>query len=118
MSDRTHEQHAAFLQAFISDVEDTIAAPMPADLGALQEARDTVSALARQAADTERLREALRLIADGPDPMHPRFNQAGADVLMSVKIVAWDALGNDDPGDVAAARAALDASPPADTEQP
>lgn len=64
--------------------------------------------VARLTADRERLVAALALALNGiPDPMHPGIPKQFVTGLVCAQIVILDALGDDDPGDVEAARAAL-----------
>ena len=61
--------------------------------------------------EAETLREAVELALSGlPDPMHPGIPRHAVDGLVAAKIVLMDALGDPDPGNVEAARAALASS--------
>ena len=59
------------------------------------------------------LEAALRLARNGlPDAMYPGIPPQFVDGLVHAQIVIADALGDDDPGDVEAARRALDSGEP------
>lgn len=66
----------------------------------------------RLVARVEELTRAVELALNGiPDPMHPGIPRQFVDKLVAAQIVLCAARGDDDPGDVEVARAALEVQP-------